>query len=323
GVAAALTVLLLLVYLSMIRRWLIRPVDVLRASVETIGHGDLAHRVPLAGRDELAVLARGIDGMAAGLAAHQAELVRAREFSAIGEMCANIAHGLRNPLAAIRSGAQLAARRANGSATVRESFDDLAAQADVMDQRISRLFLFSRPLELRATSVSFVDLAASAHAQARNVLTTRDVRLTIDDATNGRGWCIDAERVAEAVAELIMNAAHHSPPQSEVRVHGAADIDGAVSSAPDTSCPEPGGPGTLRIEVIDRGAGMSPATCAKAFDTFFTTRPGGTGMGLALVRKLAKKHGGTVSIESQPNAGTTITLTLRELPQIKAGHATA
>lgn len=295
GGAAAVTVLLLLVYMIMVRRWLIRPIDVLRGSIETIGRGDLAHRVPLAGRDELSALARGVDGMAAGLAAHQAELVRAREFSAIGEMCANIAHGLRNPLAAIRSGAQLAARRANGSAGIRESFDDLAGQADLMDQRITRLFQFSRPLELQPAPTTFAELSAAAQAQARTVLTARQVRARVEDRTAGTPWLLDGERVAEALAELMMNAAHHSPPGAEVTVTGWAD-----GKSPDV----------LHVEVRDEGAGMSPATSAKAFDTFFTTRPGGTGMGLALVRKLVEKHGGTIALESTLNQGTSIQVTL-------------
>jgi signal transduction histidine kinase len=299
GVACLLTVLLLLSYMLMIRRWLIRPVDVLRTSVEVIGRGDLGYRVPLNGRDELTVLARGIDDMAAGLAAHQTELVKAREFSAIGEMCANVAHGLRNPLAAIRSGAQLAARQANGSAGVRESFDAVAHQADLMDQRIRRLFQFSRPLELEPIATRFADLSEAARARSQEVLAARQVELAIEDRTCGRPWDVDRERLAEGLAELVMNAALHSPAGSTVVVRGSPA--GAATGR------------VLRIDVIDRGSGMPAATCGKAFDPFFTTRPGGTGMGLTLVRRMVEKHGGEVHIDSESGQGTTVAFTVREL----------
>jgi signal transduction histidine kinase len=309
GAACALTVLLFLTYMMMIRRWLIRPIDVLKASAVAIGRGDLAHRVPLGGRDELSELARGIDAMATGLAAHQAELVRAREFSAIGEMCANVAHGLRNPLAAIRSSAQLGARRANGSPGAAASFNDLAHQADLMDQRITRLFKFSRPLQLLPTATRFAELAGAARAQAEPITSAREVGVIIDDQLDGRAWRIDGERIAEALAELIMNAAHHSPKGAAVTVRGrmveAADAD------------------ALCIEVIDHGAGMSAATQAKACDPFFTTRAGGTGMGLALVRRLIEQHGGSLDLTSQPGHGTSVRITLRDLAcDVRETHPT-
>jgi len=307
GVACLLTMLLFLAYMLMIRRWLIRPIDVLRASVEAIGRGDLGYRVPLSGRDELSLLARGIDDMAAGLAAHQAELVQAREFSAIGEMCANVAHGLRNPLAAIRSEAQLAARQANGAVGVRESFDALAHQADLMDERIRRLFQFSRPLDLSPTTTRFAELIEAARARADQVLALRQIEVAIEDLTNSRAWRLDRERLAEAIAELMMNAALHSPPGSTICIRGVPA--GAVSGH------------VLRIDVVDQGAGMPPATCGKAFDPFFTTRPGGTGMGLTLVRRLVEKHGGAVRITSASGAGTTVAFTVRELDRQDARPA--
>ena len=68
----------------------------------------------------------------------------------------------------------------------------------------------------------------------------------------------------------------------------------------------------LQIQVIDQGAGMAPAEAAKAFNLFFSGRPDGTGMGLAIVRRSVEKHGGEVTLASEVGRGTVVTITLSE-----------
>lgn len=293
GAACMLTVLLFLAYLLVVRRWLIQPVQVLKDAAETIGRGRLDHRVPLKGSDELSQLARSIDAMADGLATYQADLVRTRELSALGELCANVAHGLRNPLAAIRSTAQLAERRSQHD-NERRLFQDLSAQADRMDQRITTLFQLSRPLDLRRRPVAFMELAQAARAQALPLLKARGLEVTIEDETAGQALYLDAEQIAHAVAELLTNAAHHSEPGHPITLR-------ARCVAAEACC---------IITVTDRGHGMAISTAQKAFDLFFTSRPEGTGIGLSLVRRVVERHGGTIAIRSELGRGTVVEIQL-------------
>ncbi len=302
GLACMLTVLLFLIYLLIVRHWLIQPIQVLKDSAETIGKGRLDHRVPLQGSDELSQLARSIDAMAEGLARYQTDLVRTRELTALGELSANVAHGLRNPLAAIRSTAQLGERRAQ-TQEQRQAFRDLSAQADRMDQRITTLFQFSRPIELQRRPSRFADILTSAQAQALPLLKARDVCVQVEDATRDTLFEVDSEQLAQAVAELLTNAAHHSPAGSAIRVRGES------RSGADGSC-------DLQITVEDHGTGMSEATLHKAFDLFFTSRPDGTGVGLTLVHRIIERHGGDVHVESRRGEGTRLTL---RIPDGKAG----
>lgn len=326
-VACLLTVLLFLIHLGVVRRWLVSPIQVLRNSAETIGQGRLDHRVPLEGQDELAQLARSIDAMADGLARYQADLVRSRELSALGELCANVAHGLRNPLAAIRSTAQLAERQSPPTGNMQSVFRDLAHEADRMDERITRLFQLSKPLAMQARPTTFVELVRTAQAQAVALLRARRIALTIEDSTDGAAWPLDCEQLAQALAELITNAAHHSRDGSEVVVRGRTIRPEALPTEPmdasrtadrrSTAPPRPGvsaGGAFLEVQVADRGAGMPVATLAKAFDLFFTSRPEGSGMGLTLVRRIVERHSGTVTLNSRPNEGTTATLLLPGAP---------
>lgn len=284
--ASAITALLFVIYLAMVRRWLVTPIEVLRTSTGIIGNGDLSHRVPLAGNDELADLARGIDAMAEGLAQRQAALVEARELSVVGELCANIAHGLRNPLAVIRATAQLAERRLNG-APEGSLMRELTDQTDRMDRRITKLFEFSRRIALQKSPTTFEQLAVLIRSNCESFLVAKNINMEVQDKSAGLRAELDCDQVIEAIVELVANASHHSPDGSTVELLGHRDDDGD----------------TLVISVCDHGTGMEESTLRKALDPFFTSRPNGIGMGLTLVNRIAQRHGGALNIETAPGKG--------------------
>lgn len=289
-----LTVLLFIIYLVAVRDWLLKPISILKRSADIIGSGDLSHRVPLSGADELSQLARNLDAMADGIADRQNALAESRELSAIGELCANVAHGLRNPIAAMRASAQRARRRADGHPQIQAMIDDLHHQTDRMNERITRLFEFSRTGDYNARATQLTDLARGASQHAGPALAERRIALKVDDQTAGETLHVDRQHFAEAIGELLTNAAHHSPPGATVTLRAMI------------FAPQNGHSRQIRIEVIDPGAGMSQATAAKAFDLFFTSRTEGSGMGLAMVRRVIERHGGAVAIESSPGQGATV-----------------
>lgn len=296
--ATILTISLMMIHLIMVRRWLVAPISRLIAWTDTTGTGVLDRPVALEGKDELAELARRMGVMAERLAQHQKELLEARELSAIGEVCGNIAHGLRNPLASIRTSVQLAQRGAQVGDPLGKTLSRLLAQADRMDERITRMFEFSKPLDLIREPVTFGALALIARTDAQPLLQDASLHLDIQDDTGQATWSVDRGQVGCVLAEIITNAAHHSEPGATITVAGTVRP------------PLNGSGATLCIQVIDRGAGMSPATKDKVFDLFFTSRPDGTGMGLALADRIIRKHNGTIRIESTLGSGTTVTITL-------------
>ncbi len=301
-IAGSLTALLFLVYVIMVRDWLVRPIELLKSAADAIGAGELDCRVPLKGNDELAQLARRLEAMASRLAVHQAALLKARELSAIGELCTNVAHGLRNPLAAIRTSAQPAKRRDATPEQLERIIRDVMRQTDRMDERITKLFEFSRPQEPHLDWATFRQIALTAQAHTRSLVNEREVRLTIDDHSGEAKWYVDRDELAEALAELVTNAVTHSAAGSEVIIRGEL-----LSPSKDAGK-------RLQIQIIDHGAGMGPAEVGKAFNLFFSRRPDGTGMGLAIVRRSVEKHGGEVTLASEVGSGTIVTITLSEEP---------
>ena len=245
--------------------------------------------------------------MAHSLAKHQSELVETREMAAIGALCANVAHGLRNPLAAIRACAQLVERRTQAGETA-SLLGDLVQQVDRLDDRITKVFAYSRIKELKLDCATFADLANAARATALPLLDARSIELDVDDRTAGTIWCLDQVRIAEALGELMTNAVHHSPQEARILLRGSV-----VRSDEDHV-------GRLCLQVIDQGAGMAQTTIDKACDLFFSARPNGSGMGLAIVKRLIQSHGGTISIESELGKGTTVTIVVgRQCPHTLHG----
>ncbi len=294
--AAIMVVLLFLLYLLAVRRWLVEPVTILKRAADAIGEGDLDLAVPLSGNDELSDLGRRLEAMARRLEQHHRALLEARELSAIGELCSSVAHGLRNPLSAIRSSAQLATLR-SGDDQSKASFEQIVNQVDRMEKRIAGLLHLSRPAELKRTALSFEQLAAAACVEAAPLIESRQINLDIVDNCPDQQWVGDRERLVTALSEILTNAAHHSAPGDTITLRGQVIQPN-------------GGPPTLRLDVVDHGPGMTAATCAQAFKLFFTSRTEGTGVGLNLVKQIIEKHDGTIALNSTQGEGTTVTLML-------------
>ncbi len=92
-IAGGLIALVFLWYVILVRDWLVKPVATLKSAADSIGGDRFSGRIALSGTDELAQLARHLESMAKRLATHQAELLKARELSAVGELCTSVAHG--------------------------------------------------------------------------------------------------------------------------------------------------------------------------------------------------------------------------------------
>jgi len=282
----------------LIRDWLVKPVQVLTDAANQIGAGHLDHRVPLDGNDELGQLARRIDWMAEHLQHHQTQLVESSALAAIGELCSNVAHGFRNPLAGIRASAQLAGRKLDKPDELRPMLNDVLQEVDRLDQRIVDLFEFSRIRTRTKRPTLFSQLIDDSQVEAKGALDLKHARLEVTDETDGVEWPVDRERIAGVVAEIVSNAVHHSDDGATISLRGSigrCDGDGSES---------------LTIVIADQGCGIASSSLPHVFDLFYTSRPSGTGMGLALARRIVEQHGGDISVESDGVSGTQVTITL-------------
>lgn len=217
---------------------------------------------------------------------------------ALDDLGAQVAHEIKNPLTAIKGLTDLLAEQAPDARDARR----LAVISDEVGriERILRDYLsFSHPFE--RVDRAPTDLAALLR-ELLGLLEVRADRAGITLCAEGDALtaAVDPRRVKEALLNLLLNALEVTPRGGQVTVSWGGD--GAV----------------VTLAVRDEGPGMSPDVLARVGDAFFTTRAGGTGLGVRLARRVAEAHGGALSFERATGGGTRAILTLldatREAP---------
>jgi signal transduction histidine kinase len=225
----------------------------------------------------------------------QDELVRKERLAAVGELAGAVAHAIRNPLAGIKAAAQLASLDLDGHVAA-ESLRDVISETDRLDERIGALLQFSRPFEpeLRATSAHDIVMQAvrdtAARAAARGIVVRTTFTPDVPDVS------ADPVLIEQAVLELLSNAIDATPDA------GVIDVSVSVEHGHDGA--------EVRIEVVDSGAGINEHAAARIFDLFYTTKPRGTGFGLATVKKIIERHGGRISAANRQGRGAAFCISL-------------
>ncbi|MBI3457730.1 MAG: hypothetical protein HY002_18290 [Candidatus Rokubacteria bacterium] len=232
----------------------------------------------------------------AELRAVQQQLVAAERLAAFGEITAAVAHGLGNPMAAIRGLAQVAQLDAP-EGPVRERLGQIIAETDRLTERMRALLQFGRPVEQRRVPTALDAAVGSALESVRPRCAQRRVRLEVAVPADLPKVRLDAARFEEALLCVVNNAVDAMPTGGVLRVIAAA----SASASPG---------GALELSVEDTGPGIPPVALARVFEPFFTTKRGGTGLGLAVARKLLEGAGARVRLESEPGRGTRAIITL-------------
>lgn len=221
----------------------------------------------------------------------QAALVAAEKLATAGEMASAVAHGLRNPLASIRSTAELGlATGAEGQ--VRELLAEVVDQADRLEGWIRQFLTTARA---GAEGPAVADVGAVVRECATQFASTLArhrvaLELSLPEGLPKARLCPVILR--QSLSSILANALEAMESGGRLTVAAA------------------GGRGAVVIEVRDTGPGMSGAEIEAALRPFATTKPAGLGLGLPLARETLGRHGGTLAITSRPGAGTTARLTL-------------
>jgi signal transduction histidine kinase len=261
-----ITALVIAVFAFPVVRGLTKRIERLQEGVETLGAGNLATRVSIGGRDEVARLAASFNRAAARIE----ELVGANRL-----LLANASHELRTPLSRLRLGIELYGKDPTPKAKA-----ELQRDIAELDDLIEEILLASR-LDIVATPPmkESLDLLALVAEECAHY----------DDCTlDGQSITLngDAKLLRRMVRNLLENAERHGKPP--IRVELRRDGDTAV------------------LYVIDAGAGVPEAERERVFEPFFQLGGvrKGTGLGLALVRRIARLHGGEAKAEPRPDAAS-------------------
>jgi len=301
AVSAALAVALAAGYL-LARRGL-QPVSRLSAIVDELGAGQLHRRIgEEAWPAELKPLAKNFDRLLSRLE---------ESFARISLFSADIAHELRTPLHILRGEAEIALSKDRPLQEYRACIESAADEYDRLSHMVDALLFLARSeqpdaqLDKRLLDIEQETAAVFAYYQA--MADELDVALV----NRGAGSVIaDSALLRRALGNLVANALRHTP--------GGGRILVAAKAAPDRKA---------EIVVGDTGHGIPPEDLPHVLDRFYRAdgaRPRlgqGAGLGLAIVRSIMQLHGGTVSIQSEPERGTTVTLTFPACPTLPGARA--
>ncbi len=227
----------------------------------------------------------------------QAELVRNEQLAAVGELSAVIAHEVRNPLAVLKNAVSSLRRPTLASADRAVLFGILDEETDRLNRLVRDLLAYARPAPPKGASVEVAPLLERVVEIAR--ASRRDQpRVEVDIVVSCASPHLqgDGELLRHALVNVVDNGLQAMGAGGRLSVRAADTTLGERAA--------------IAISVADTGEGMDTLVRAKALDPFFTTRAAGTGLGLAIVDRVVRNHGGTLTIESLPGAGTTVTITL-------------
>jgi PAS domain S-box-containing protein len=214
----------------------------------------------------------------------------------LGEVTAIFAHEVRNPINNISTGVQLAASRLGKEHPLYESLERVRAECVRLDQLMSDVLFFARPLELKMEALDLADLMHRILARWAPRFNQSDVRCHTSFQPDLPSASADPRTLERVIVNLISNAL-------EAMTEG-----GTLSIALNRAGSDP--EGMLELKVADTGPGIPADKIDRIFDPFFTTKKDGTGLGLAISRRILTAHKGTIQVESFPDAGTVFTIHL-------------
>ncbi len=220
----------------------------------------------------------------------EAAVRRSDRLAALGQLTAGLAHELRNPLGTIRASSEMLRKSLTGneSEVAAEMAGFIQTEVDRANSLVTRFLEFARPLPLRRAAVSLADMLDRAISQFEHAAPQPDVSIYKNYSPEIPPLEIDAEWMERVVYNLLMNAAQASPAGSAVTVKTRLLDDHRQAE----------------ISVIDRGSGIDPKNRENIFNPFFTTKPDGVGLGLAIVSKVIDEHGGQILVESELGKGS-------------------
>ena len=223
---------------------------------------------------------------------HQNLARQSENLAAVGRAVASVAHDMKTPLMAIGGFSSQVRRKLEPGCPEEHKLKVVIEQTARLEGMVKEMLDFSRPLELHCQSLDLEDFTARTLEVTAPLAEQNHVRLTCDLEDPLPTIKVDPERLQEALINLLNNAVQASPPQSEVSLSAWRQGDELV------------------LAVADNGPGVSPVQRQHLFTPFYTTKKGGTGLGLPVVHKVAEAHGGRLEIGDNQPRGAVFRLVL-------------
>jgi signal transduction histidine kinase len=224
-----------------------------------------------------------------------------RRLEAIGEVSAGVAHELRNPLFGISSAAQLLRYRVKDDPVVEKNVGRILREVERLNSMSTALLEYGRTTPIKLEPGDPDAVWDEVLESQRGLLESRALLLHRERAKPSAHCPIDAPQLAQVLLNLLVNAADAAPEGTDLTLETSQLLNGA-----------------WRCRLHNAGAAIPPDVLPRVFEIFYSTKPGGTGIGLALCQRIIEEHGGTITLDSAPDCGTAATIILPSAPSWQA-----
>lgn len=287
-----------------------QQVGLIRLALSTAGPTELARQTRRSiGFYSLGLLVVGVLGAAAifwiqarGLAERrglEAVVAREQRLAAVGNLAAGVAHEIRNPLNAISIGLQRLRREfAPAGTEARTEYEGfleiLRGEVGRLNEIVGQFLSLARPARLSLADEPLEPLLRDLAALLQSQAAAQNVRIVEELDLGSTAVRMDKAQLTQAFMNLVLNALQAMPGGGALTIRAALD---------------PAGP-AARVSISDTGAGIPAEHFDRIFEPYFTTKAGGTGLGLALARKIVEEHRGAIRVETGPGGGATFSVVL-------------
>jgi signal transduction histidine kinase len=312
ALAAAVALLIAMVVAVLLAQVVVRPIHVIRSGLTRLGKGDLGATLDLK-EDEFKDLGDVFASVSSQLraviphSAKRAQLLElSRRVTALGRLTAGVAHEVKNPLNAMTIHLELLKQKlaaGAGASSAESHLEIIGREIRRLDDVVQGFLKFARPEELTLEPVAPGPLVEEV---LKTLAVEADITgVTIESAVAPDIPEIEADAgiLRQALLNLTKNAVQAMPSGGKLTITGHPTKDGRVE-----------------IRIADTGVGIPPENLARIFDLYFTTKNGGTGIGLSLVYRTIQLHNGDIDVESTPGVGTTFVI---KMPRAGSGSSSS
>jgi signal transduction histidine kinase len=270
----------------------IRPLGKLAGEVQEIRPDSL--QMPLSftpfSAIEINRLRHSLDDMREKLRQAQADIVSRTRLATMGQIAANITHEIRNPLEAMSGAVEILSSEPKLSTDSRDSLAILREEIRNLDDYLYQYLEFVRPVPVNPVSANVNMLVEDCLVLLRPLLRKKQVKLHTELARGLPSCKLDVNQLKRVIVNIILNSIESITDEGTLRVSTKSRS------------------GRVEIAVKDDGEGIREEDLPRIFDPYFTTKSGGSGLGLPLSKMIIEQHGGTILVESCPGRGSVVTV---------------
>lgn len=221
------------------------------------------------------------------------QIAVATRLAALGRITSGVAHEVKNPLNAMVLQLEiLKTKLAEHSTAVKPQLDTLSSEIRRLDRVVKTFLDFTRPVELRLSDTDLEQIVQEVFTLAEPQAQQNHVQLTIEKDGTAPRLKVDRDLFKQALLNLVLNGCQAMPSGGELKIR-SRKLERRVE-----------------VEIEDQGVGIPANVQPRIFSLFFTTKPGGSGVGLAMAYRIIQLHNGSIDFSSEPNRGTTFRIAL-------------